>query len=566
MLFQFRTIRMVLSLLAMICVGTVVGKSEAYPTDLQKGVDLIIFSYRRPLQLDALLRSINQQMKGLNTVSVIFKVSEPEYQDAYQTLQDTFVDVNFVQEDGTEKSFKSLLCQLVENSKSEYVMLGVDDLLVKDTVDLRDCTALLALTNAYGFYLRLGDHVDYCYSVDRFQGIPPLTHPHAGVCQWQFNTGLFDWHYPHTTDMTIFRKKDLLLYVQHLSYQSPNSFEANWAMHAVPAERPTGICFDKAAVVSLPMNKAGNEELANRITNNYSTAQLLDIFNRGLTIDLKPLEKIVNRSAHMDYNPTFIKREAAQMRLCENEKRIVIVTASYNNAAFYRWNLDSVFAQRYENYHLIYYDDGSTDGTYDLVADYVRECGQSHRVTVIRSEVRSGSPAENHYKIINTCDPHDIIIILDGDDRFAHYDVLSYINTVYEQDIWLTYGQYKEYPSGDLGHCRAIPQDIIDANDFNKFPFVQSHLRTFYAGLFQLIRKEDLMCGDKFLPMSGDVATMLPMCQMARKGHFKFIPDVLLEYNAVNPISEHRISQDLQFSINQFVRTKRTYQALRKLF
>ncbi len=42
-----------------------------------------------------------------------------------------------------------------------------------------------------------------------------------------------------------------------------------------------------------------------------------------------------------------------------DEKHMVIVTASYKNAQWYAWNLDSVFDQKYENWHLIYVDDCS---------------------------------------------------------------------------------------------------------------------------------------------------------------------------------------------------------------
>ncbi len=40
--------------------------------------------------------------------------------------------------------------------------------------------------------------------------------------------------------------------------------------------------------------------------NSYSPSELLDIFNKGLRIDIEALFKIPNRSAHMEYNFNFV--------------------------------------------------------------------------------------------------------------------------------------------------------------------------------------------------------------------------------------------------------------------
>ncbi len=47
---------------------------------------------------------------------------------------------------------------------------------------------------------------------------------------------------------------------------------------------------------------------------------------------------------------------------------------SYNNAVktrLYLRNLDSIFQQEYKNYHVVYINDGSTDGTGKYVKDYM---------------------------------------------------------------------------------------------------------------------------------------------------------------------------------------------------
>jgi hypothetical protein len=44
--------------------------------------------------------------------------------------------------------------------------------------------------------------------------------------------------------------------------------------------------------------------------NEYSPKELLDVFNSGKKMDILPLASIVNNAAHMEYNPTFISRDA----------------------------------------------------------------------------------------------------------------------------------------------------------------------------------------------------------------------------------------------------------------
>ncbi len=247
------------------------------------------------------------------------------------------------------------------------------------------------------------------------------------------------------------------------------------------------------------------------------------------------------------------------------ERPIAIVTVGFCNAYYYKWNLDSIFSQNYTNYRLIYTDDDSVDGTPLLVQKYIKEKRQSARTTLILNHKRCGAMA-NIYKAVMSCDDNEIVLIVDADDALAHSGVLTRINQEYsDPNVWITYGQYQEHPSGARGFCCPMPEDVIKQNAYRKYPHLPSHLRTFYAKLFKNIKLEDLMCDGEFVKMSCDSATMLPMMEMAG-GRFKFIPDVLYLYNARNPLSDHRISQELQFKINALIRSRTPYEKLESLF
>jgi glycosyltransferase involved in cell wall biosynthesis len=260
------------------------------------------------------------------------------------------------------------------------------------------------------------------------------------------------------------------------------------------------------------------------------------------------------------------------------ENRIVVVIASYNNVPWYKQNLDSLFWQKYNNWHAIYIDDCSTDGTYEAVCNYVQQCGMQSKVTVIRNPVRLASAVGNHYAAIHTyCKREDIVVIVDGDDNLVPNEVvpdvngqgvLTFINKVYQDEsVWITYGQFRERNSHAPGFCVPYPPSVVARNEFRYYAHGPSHLRTFKAGLFMKIVAQDLQDHDgRFLWMSGDLAAMLPMLEMAQKNHFRFIPTVLLDYNDGNPLNNYRVSKAEEVRADQLIRSRKRYQPLEKLF
>jgi len=246
-------------------------------------------------------------------------------------------------------------------------------------------------------------------------------------------------------------------------------------------------------------------------------------------------------------------------------KRIAVITASYQNKDYYRWSLDSLFAQDHDDWYCLYTDDRSADATGDFVEHYIQEKGFQDKVILVKNTVRKGA-MENQYNMIHSCAATDVCVILDGDDALAHPGVLSFISDTYEkEDVWLTFGQFQEWPGGGRGFCHPMPDSIIQTNAFRQYQDIPSHLRTFYAGLFQRIKKEDLMYNGAFLQMCADMAAMIPMIEMANK-HHKFIGQILLLYNARNPINDHKVSKQLQRTLDIHIRSLRPYAPLEALF
>lgn len=246
----------------------------------------------------------------------------------------------------------------------------------------------------------------------------------------------------------------------------------------------------------------------------------------------------------------------------------VIIIPSYNNAKYYKWNLDSVLNQDCERYRIIYIDDNSTDGTGDLVEKYVAQHPNKSKVTILRNTERKGA-LENLYHAIHSCLPHEIIVTVDGDDALIDNTVLLQLDKIYTPDIWMTYGQFYWYPSYDLGCAAQVPEHIITSNTLRTGllgPWCMTHLRTFRAGLFCKIIEKDLKYKGEFFDMAWDVAIMLPMAEMAGHKHARFVDVPLYLYNYSNPLCDHAIGRDRQVYLDNVIRKRPAYKPLEYLY
>jgi len=243
-----------------------------------------------------------------------------------------------------------------------------------------------------------------------------------------------------------------------------------------------------------------------------------------------------------------------------HEYPIVIVIPSRNNVDVCKKNLTSVFAQTYKNYRVIYIDDASDDGTYEAVCSYITQQQGWHRVLMVRNEQRQGS-LYNQFRAIHTCKNNEIIVILDGDDALMP-NALSVINAAYQDDqVWMTYGQYREDPTGKAGHCKNIPYVVKINQAYRYYDWVTSHPRTFYAGLFKQIPLGYLLYEDGFQPSAIDLATMFSMLELSN-GRFHFIDEVLYLYNCANPNNIFKKNLLTQLTMNYSTRGRKPLQAL----
>lgn len=271
--------------------------------------DMVIFSFDRPLQLYALLESVDKYMTSVGEIVVVYRASNENFSNAYELVHKTFDKVAFLKQGSNpKKDFQSLTLHATFDTANEYVIFAVDDIVVKDFVDLSECIKYLKKTKAYGFYLRLGKNITYCYMQRCAQSVPPLNQVSADVFSWRFSQASRDWGYPNTVDMTVYCKKSIHFALTSRGYSNPNLLETYWAFQAGSVRNRLGLCYQNSKVVNLPLNRVQTVWAGNRNMNLYTPQELLDVFNDNKKIDIDDLFQVNNKGPHMEYEPRFVDK------------------------------------------------------------------------------------------------------------------------------------------------------------------------------------------------------------------------------------------------------------------
>lgn len=247
------------------------------------------------------------------------------------------------------------------------------------------------------------------------------------------------------------------------------------------------------------------------------------------------------------------------------EKSFVFVIYAHNNSQWCHKNLSSVLSQNYDNYRIIYIDDGSTDGAVLRAEECIAAFRAENRVTLRKNTQKQGKLACLTGAVFSSS-PEEIVVELEGCDWLAHSGVLSHLNRVYtDEQVWMTYGQFIYYPSAHEGFASPIPEEIILRNQIRDVGGYVTHLRSFYAALFQEIRKDDLLMGGYFYPRAEDLAYTIPMLEMAGY-HSRFIPEILYVFNYTGIIQEEKAPNRIEKDIDRFIRRQQKYQPLNQLY
>jgi rhamnosyltransferase len=100
--------------------------------------------------------------------------------------------------------------------------------------------------------------------------------------------------------------------------------------------------------------------------------------------------------------------------------KVLVILASYNGVKYIKEQVDSILTQEGVNVALKIFDDGSTDGTVDLVSSWK----EHEQIQLTQNQIPTGSAANNFFNALQSFE----------DTFLDQYDYISFAD---QDDIWL---------------------------------------------------------------------------------------------------------------------------------
>src|SRR3989344_2634209 len=230
-----------------------------------------------------------------------------------------------------------------------------------------------------------------------------------------------------------------------------------------------------------------------------------------------------------------------------NQQFFYILIRSFDSFKYFDKCIDSVLAQSYKNYKILFVDDASKYNKNQT--DFIKNKLEGH--TVVFNKERKYS-LYNAYHMINKYANEDgaVVFNLDGDDCLMDNDVLAYVNLVYQKTgCFLTYGECVHWNGKELSKPAHLikqytnipyPKDVVKSNSYRNYPFLPLHPRTWKVWLFKKIKRTDFLRPDgSWLQFAEDQAMFYPMLEIA-KGKYAVMSKPLYVYNIATKNSDNK--------------------------
>ena len=258
-------------------------------------------------------------------VTVLYTVTTPEFEAGYNITRYYHEDVTYVKEHHSSSSekggmsaFKIILESMVASQASNYIAFFVDDIVFINDFHvtgealgiLEDNKHILCVS------LRLHPGITYFYTSKRNVTVPLLRKVTKDTYLWNWTQEdvLGDWGFPLSLDGNVFRKIDILYFMENVNYDNPNTLEYNM-VPVINRIRQDGnfelkfmLCFDNPILVNIPANRVQQIHANKFNTRGVHSFRNLNIrFIQGERLALIPLESIKGllNSVHIDFALNF---------------------------------------------------------------------------------------------------------------------------------------------------------------------------------------------------------------------------------------------------------------------
>jgi glycosyltransferase involved in cell wall biosynthesis len=219
-------------------------------------------------------------------------------------------------------------------------------------------------------------------------------------------------------------------------------------------------------------------------------------------------------------------------------KVIHIVTCFWNAGDYVGRCIKSIREQTEKDYLVHLVDDASSDASHD---ECIKATAGDERFRIYRNEPKKYKLKSIDEIISDSTNmkDEDVVVELDGDDQFAHPEVLERVKMVYDDPRIMICNARHTFSDGSLGYSRRV-----NVSEVRYRPFEFLHLRTWRAGLWRGVDKRYFMDPDDptggYFRTAVDVAYSMPMLELAGEEAYEYLPEVMVVYNDQNPKNSHK--------------------------
>lgn len=271
-------------------------------------VQLMIFSYNRPMQLDLLVSSIRKNITGFDKILVTFNYAHDKFLEGYKK----FMKKGLVDEWHCDKDFaytagfKDYLVGLM-GTKYEYTCLFSDDAIVYGKASMNEITALVK-DDVISFSLRTGLNTTYSF----YGGKTVIENPWGKYedldkfIKWdwtEYNPKRCNGYPIGFGDGCTFKTQTIRSLLKRIEGQSPNEIERhlNNVENRELITQKKLVAYKHSALVSNPVNNVQTfSPLFSGERFSYPVEKLNDKYLEGYVVDFDKIDFSDIKATHQE--------------------------------------------------------------------------------------------------------------------------------------------------------------------------------------------------------------------------------------------------------------------------
>jgi glycosyltransferase involved in cell wall biosynthesis len=235
----------------------------------------------------------------------------------------------------------------------------------------------------------------------------------------------------------------------------------------------------------------------------------------------------------------------------DKQPQVSILSSVYNCSSYIRQTIHSVLNQTYDNWEWVILDDGSTDGTGDMIRDLhdkrIRYFFQEHDT--------ARHITKNFNKALKMCDG-DLVAVIDGDDYWPEDKLQVQVQSFDDPHVILSYGEayLVNHEGKKIGYI-GLPEDLSIANNNptgSVLDILLEENSCVIANSTVMLRKDALLGIGGFLEVKGMAQDFPTWVRLALEGTFSAMPICLGYYR--KHASSYSIMHNRETAFNDEIR------------